>query len=126
MLRAMRWTLRRWTFKHIWYRIRLPIRRRRWNRENVERTKAFAKAALAGQTGGPALAFGEFSGKHGHPYLVGRELIEKFLQAPATSSAREVEHRYQDHIRYVAVSDPFAAVNINTPEDYSALVAKTC
>lgn len=68
----------------------------------------------------------EFSGKHGHPYLVGRELIEKFLQAPATSSAREVEHRYQDHIRYVAVSDPFAAVNINTPEDYSALVAKTC
>ena len=66
------------------------------------------------------------SGKHGHPYLVGRELIEKFLQAPATSSAREVEHRYQDHIRYVAVSDPFAAVNINTPEDYSALVAKTC
>ncbi len=63
----------------------------------------------------------EFSGKHGHPYLVGRELMEVFLQAPATASAREVEHRYQDHIQYVEVSDPFVALNINTPEDYAAL-----
>ncbi len=63
----------------------------------------------------------EFSGKHGHPYLVGRELIEAFLQAPPTASARDIEHRYQDHIRYVAVDDPFVALNINTPEDYAAL-----
>lgn len=63
----------------------------------------------------------EFSGKHGHPYLVGRELIEAFLQAPDTASAREVERRYQEHIQYVAVSDPFVALNINTPEDYAAL-----
>ena len=64
----------------------------------------------------------ELAGKHGHPYLVGRELIEVFLQAPPTGSAREVEHRYQDHIEYVAVSDPFIALNINTPDDYAALV----
>jgi molybdenum cofactor cytidylyltransferase len=63
----------------------------------------------------------EFSGKHGHPYLVGRELIEAFLQASPTGSAREVEHRYQEHIQYVAVDDPFVALNINTPEDYAAL-----
>jgi molybdenum cofactor cytidylyltransferase len=63
----------------------------------------------------------EVSGKHGHPYLVGRELIEAFLQAPATGSAREIEHRYQDHIQYVAVEDPFVALNINTPEEYAAL-----
>ena len=63
----------------------------------------------------------EFSGKHGHPYLAGRELIEAFLQAPATASAREVEHRYRDHIQYVNVGDPFVALNINTPEDYAAL-----
>ena len=62
------------------------------------------------------------SGKHGHPYLVGRELMEAFLQAPATGSAREVEHMHQDHIQYVAVDDPFVALNINTPEDYAALV----
>jgi molybdenum cofactor cytidylyltransferase len=63
----------------------------------------------------------ELAGKHGHPYVVGRELIEVFLQAPPTASAREVEHRYQDHIEYVAVSDPFVALNINTPEDYAKL-----
>jgi molybdenum cofactor cytidylyltransferase len=64
----------------------------------------------------------EVSGTHGHPYLVGRELMEAFLQAPATGSAREVEHRCQDHIQYVAVDDPFVALNINTPEDYAGLV----
>jgi molybdenum cofactor cytidylyltransferase len=63
----------------------------------------------------------ELEGKHGHPYLVGRELIEVFLQAPPTASARDVEHRYQQHIQYVAVSDPFVALNINTPEDYARL-----
>jgi molybdenum cofactor cytidylyltransferase len=63
----------------------------------------------------------EFSGKHGHPYLAGRELMEAFLQAAPTASAREVEHRCQDHIQYVEVSDPFVALNINTPEDYAAL-----
>jgi molybdenum cofactor cytidylyltransferase len=66
----------------------------------------------------------EHSGKHGHPYLAGRELIEVFLQASPTASARDVEHRYQDHILYVVVSDPFVALNINTPQDYAALVAK--
>ena len=65
----------------------------------------------------------EFSGKHGHPYIAGRELIEAFLQAPPTGSARDVEHRLQERIMYVPVSDPFVALNINTPEDYAALLA---
>lgn len=64
-LRAARWTLRRWTPKHIWYRTRLPFRRRRWTLENIERTKDFAKDPAARLTSGPAIAFGEFSGAHG-------------------------------------------------------------
>ena len=63
----------------------------------------------------------EFSGKHGHPFLIGREMIEAFLQASPTSNARDIEHRYQEHIAYVAVSDPLVALNINTPEDYARL-----
>jgi molybdenum cofactor cytidylyltransferase len=66
----------------------------------------------------------EFSGKHGHPYLIGREMMEVFLRVPATSSAREVEHANQAHIKYVKVDDPFVALNINTPEDYAALAAQ--
>jgi molybdenum cofactor cytidylyltransferase len=65
----------------------------------------------------------EFSGKHGHPYLIGREMIEAFLRVPATSTARDIEHEHQKHIQYIAVDDPLIAVNINTPEDYARLIA---
>jgi len=67
----------------------------------------------------------EFSGKHGHPFIAGRELIEAFLQAPPTANARDIEHKYQEHIQYVAVNEPFVALNINTPEDYAALMARS-
>jgi molybdenum cofactor cytidylyltransferase len=66
----------------------------------------------------------QFSGKHGHPYLVGREMMEAFLKVPATSIARDVEHANQAHIQYVEVDDPFVAMNINTPEDYAGLAAR--
>jgi molybdenum cofactor cytidylyltransferase len=64
----------------------------------------------------------EFSGKHGHPYLVGREMMEAFLRVPATSVAREIEHAHQKHIQYLSVDDPLVALNINTPEDYAGLM----
>jgi molybdenum cofactor cytidylyltransferase len=63
----------------------------------------------------------EYSGKHGHPILAGREMLEAFLRAPATATAREIEHQNQAHIRYVPVDDPLVAININTPEEYAAL-----
>lgn len=63
----------------------------------------------------------EFSGKHGHPIVIGREIIEAFLQAPPTSTAREVEAAYGDRIRYLPVDDPFVALNINTLEEYGNL-----
>ena len=65
----------------------------------------------------------QFSGKHGHPYLVGREMIEAFLRLPATSIARDVEHQHQEHVLYVRVGDPHVALNINNPEDYAAVAA---
>jgi molybdenum cofactor cytidylyltransferase len=63
----------------------------------------------------------DFSGKHGHPFAVGREMIEAFLQAPAAATAREVEHRLQSHIQYVAVDDPNVVLNVNTPDEYTKL-----
>jgi len=67
----------------------------------------------------------EHSGKHGHPFIAGRDLIERFLREPVTGNAREVEHRYQEHIQYLAVEDPNVALNINTPEDYTGLSGKS-
>jgi molybdenum cofactor cytidylyltransferase len=66
----------------------------------------------------------EFAGKHGHPYLVGREMMEVFLRAPATSNARDIEHQHQAHIQYVSVDDPLVTANINTPEDYAELLGR--
>jgi molybdenum cofactor cytidylyltransferase len=67
----------------------------------------------------------EFTGKHGHPYLVGREMMEAFLRVPATSIARDIEHENQQHIQYLPVDDPLVALNINTPEDYGGLLARS-
>jgi len=63
----------------------------------------------------------EYQGKHGHPILAGRELIEAFLRAHETSNARDIEHAHQHEIVYVAVDDPLVAANIDTPEQYAAL-----
>src|SRR5215472_10039781 len=53
----------------------------------------------------------EYQGKHGHPYLVGRELMEAFLKAPATATARNIEHQHQTYIQYLKVDDPFVTLN---------------
>ena len=67
----------------------------------------------------------EYGGKHGHPYAIGREMIEAFLRAPVTGSAREVEHAQQAHIGYLPVNDPLVAMNINTPEEFEQIRAGT-
>ena len=59
---------------------------------------------------------------HGHPILIGREMIEAFLRAPKDGTARDVEHEHQRHIRYVPVDDQRVATNINTPQDYQRLL----
>ncbi len=63
----------------------------------------------------------EYQGKHGHPILAGREMIEAFLRALPSASAREIEHAHQDKIAYLPVNDSFVVVNVDTPEQYAAL-----
>src|SRR5271169_2010871 len=63
----------------------------------------------------------EYQGKHGHPILAAREMIEAFLRAPETSNARDIEHAHQSEIEYVPVDDPLVALNVDTPEQYAAL-----
>lgn len=62
-----------------------------------------------------------YKGKHGHPFLVAREMIEAFLKAPPSTSAREIEHLNLKHIAYVVVDDPLVTLNVDTPEEYAAL-----
>jgi len=65
----------------------------------------------------------EYGGRHGHPIVLAREMIEAFLKAPAMATARDIEHENQEHIEYLPLDDPLVTVNVNTPEEYAALPA---
>lgn len=66
----------------------------------------------------------EHDGRHGHPLLASRELIEAYLAAPVTSNARAVNQTCADKLEFVAVPEPLLAIDVNTPEEYTALAAK--
>jgi CTP:molybdopterin cytidylyltransferase MocA len=67
----------------------------------------------------------ENNGKHGHPLLASRSLIEAFLSAPSTSNAREVKHAHGQRIASVPVADSLVSVDVNTPKEYAALRSMT-
>jgi molybdenum cofactor cytidylyltransferase len=60
----------------------------------------------------------EVRGEHGHPLVMGREMIEALLRAPVESTARDVLARHPERIRYIAVDDENAILNLNTPAEY--------
>lgn len=63
----------------------------------------------------------EHAEKHGHPILIGPEMIRAFLDARVTANAREIEHANQGRIQYLAVDDPLVTMNVDTPADYESL-----
>ena len=64
----------------------------------------------------------EYQGKHGHPFLIAREMIGAFLKAPSGATAQDIEHQNIQHIEYVAVDDSLVTLNVDTPQDYAALL----
>lgn len=62
----------------------------------------------------------ENNGRHGHPLIAGRALIDAFLAAPASSNAREVKRAHAEKMEYLAVAEPRIGVDLNTPEEYKA------
>jgi molybdenum cofactor cytidylyltransferase len=64
----------------------------------------------------------EYQGKHGHPFLIAREMIGAFLKAPSSVTAQDIEHQNIQHIEYVAVDDSLVTLNVDTPQDYAALL----
>jgi molybdenum cofactor cytidylyltransferase len=61
----------------------------------------------------------EHDGRHGHPLLASRELIDAFLKAPVTGNAREVLHAHASRVVYVPVPESLAKAGLNTPQDYA-------
>jgi molybdenum cofactor cytidylyltransferase len=63
----------------------------------------------------------EHDGKHGHPLLASRNLIDAFLKADITGNAREVLHAHGSRVVYVPVPESLAKAGLNTPQDYAAV-----
>src|ERR1700683_2913924 len=87
-------------------------------KETIEKLEAAFNKAIAKRKWA---VITEYQGKHGHPILIGREMLGEFLKAPETSNAREVERARQSDIEYVPLDDPLIALNIDTPEQYASL-----
>lgn len=62
----------------------------------------------------------ENDGKHGHPLLVTRNMINRLLDAPVAGNARVVLHANAERVAYVSVPDSLEKAGLNTPEDYEA------
>jgi molybdenum cofactor cytidylyltransferase len=77
--------------------------------------------AFTGAATGVWAVVPEYNGKHGHPFLLAREMIEAFLKAPPSATAQNIEHQNLEHMAYVVVEDPTVTLNIDTPEEYAAL-----
>jgi molybdenum cofactor cytidylyltransferase len=60
-----------------------------------------------------------FGGQHGHPMVMGRDMIEAFLRAPTEATAKEVRAERIDRVRYIEVNDENVVRNVNTPEEYA-------
>jgi CTP:molybdopterin cytidylyltransferase MocA len=85
---------------------------------------AFAERSSLPEETRPWAVVPQVEGKHGHPIVVGREMIEAFLRAPENLTARDVEHANQQRVTYLDVSDRNVVTNVNTPEEYRALMER--
>jgi molybdenum cofactor cytidylyltransferase len=67
----------------------------------------------------------ENSGRHGHPLLIGHDLIRMLIDAPVTKNARDILRAHADRIEYVPVPDDLSRAGMNTPEEYAAYAEDT-
>jgi molybdenum cofactor cytidylyltransferase len=61
--------------------------------------------------------------RRGHPVVFDRRLFEELRRAPLEAGARAVVSAHYPEIVNVPVDDPGCLVDVDTPQDYSALIA---
>lgn len=85
-------------------------------------TVAALRGALEAAPPGVLLAIPRFEGKRGHPILMRRSLIPEFLALPPGGTARDIIHAHRAETVYVDVDDRGVTRDVDTPEDYAALL----
>jgi CTP:molybdopterin cytidylyltransferase MocA len=73
---------------------------------------------------GTLIAAPSFAGRRGHHVVVDARLGREFLALPDGGSAREVMNRHADRTAFVAMEDDRVLLDMDTPEDYAACLAR--
>ncbi|MGH7971167.1 MAG: nucleotidyltransferase family protein, partial [Limisphaerales bacterium] len=70
---------------------------------------------------GKPVVIPQLNGKHGHPVLVGREVLRQIAALAPGQGADIVIHRYRPQTEFVEVRDPGILIDIDDPESYLKL-----
>lgn len=68
------------------------------------------------------LAVPSYQGRRGHPLVISPELIPEIRTLHLDVGLRELLDRHPDRLRIVEVDDPGCVRDVDTPEEYQALV----
>lgn len=79
-------------------------------------------ARVAAEAGTAEIVVPVFEERHGHPVGLSLAMVEELLALPAMAQARDVIHRHRAATRYITVNDAGIVNDVDTPEDYRALV----
>jgi molybdenum cofactor cytidylyltransferase len=78
--------------------------------------------ALLAPLNPPLVRVPRYHGKRGHPIWFSRDLISEFLALPSDGPARDIVARHVDRTEYLDLDDPGIVADIDSPEDYRALM----
>jgi molybdenum cofactor cytidylyltransferase len=74
------------------------------------------------ETDAPPLVIPRYQGRHGHPVLFSRLLLDELLALPVSASAKQVVRAHQALTAYIDVSDSGVVQDVDTPADYRSLL----
>ena len=81
-----------------------------------ETVAALCAAAMA------TVVMPRFEGRRGHPVLISQSVVRQLLALPLEGAARDVIRSHNPTVQYVDVNDPAILMDVDTPEDYRALL----
>lgn len=73
---------------------------------------------------GKPVVIPQLNGKHGHPVLLGREVLSQIAALRAEQGADIVIHRYRPQTEFIEVTDPGILIDVDDPESYVRLAGQ--
>ncbi len=85
-------------------------------------TPGTVRTVLAALAGGAALAWPRHGGRNGHPLAIAGALVPEILTLDLAAGLRALRDRHRDASAVVDVADAGCVEDVDTPDDYRALL----